>query len=123
MLDLRTLGELRLHGALEAVLSSRRKELTLLTYLARRTPRSVTRDELAELLWGDRNASKSRQSLRQALLELKRIVGEGLEVGPESIRLRPGALLLDATSFENDLAGGRWREAVQRWNGDFLAGL
>src|SRR4051812_24994407 len=67
---LRTLGEVCLEGG-SAVLASRRKELTLLAYLARRMPRPVTRAELASLLWEDRVDAKARQSLRQALLDLK----------------------------------------------------
>ncbi|MFL5403111.1 MAG: ATP-binding protein [Gemmatimonadales bacterium] len=123
MLDLRTLGELRLQGGLEAGLSSRRKELSLLSYLARRAPRPVSRDELAELLWGERDTARARQSLRQALLELKRIVGEGLEAGAEKVWLKLGTIALDLNAFEADLAAGRWPEAVERWQGDFLTGL
>jgi len=123
MLQLLTLGELRLQGASEAVLSSRRKELTLLCYLARRAPRPAGRADLAELLWGERDGTRSRQSLRQALSELKRLVGDKLEAGPDRVSLRAGAVQLDATQFEQDLAAGRWREAAERWEGDFLAGL
>jgi DNA-binding SARP family transcriptional activator len=123
MLQLLTLGELRLRGASEAGLSSRRKELTLLCYLARHTRRPLSRADLAELLWGDRNSTKARQSLRQALSELKRIVGDGLEAGPDRVSLQPGAVLLDASVFEQELAQGLWLDAVQRWGGDFLSGL
>src|SRR4051812_23522181 len=123
MLELRTLGELRLQGASEAGLSSRRKELTLLSYLARRSPRPVGRADLAELLWGERDTTKARQSLRQALSELKRIVGAGLEAGPDKVSLAVGALLLDVAAFEQDLTAGRWQEALRRWEGDFLSGL
>ena len=115
------MGELRLEGDAAARLSSRRKELALLTYLARRAPRSIARGELAELLWGNRDAVKARQSLRQALLELKRTVGEGLDVGAEKVRLAPDAVVLDLVSFETDLAAGRWRETVAQWTGEFLA--
>ena len=123
MLELHTLGELRLQGASEGGLSSRRKELALLSYLARRAPRPVSRGELAELLWSERNGAKARQSLRQALLELKRIVGDGLEAGPERIWVKLGAVPLDVTFFEGDLSTGRWRNAVERWGGEFLTGL
>src|SRR4051812_47504506 len=107
---LHTLGELRLEGDSEARLSSRRKELALLTYLARRAPRTTGRGELAELLWGNRDAVKARQSLRQALLELKRTVGNGLDAGTEKVGLTGDAVTLDLASFESDLAAGRWRE-------------
>jgi DNA-binding SARP family transcriptional activator/TolB-like protein len=122
MLHLRTLGELRVDGDLTARLSSRRKELTLLTYLARRAPKAIGREELAELLWGTESA-KARQSLRQALLELKRVVGDKLETDPDKVGLAAGAVILDAATFESDLALGRWREAVDRWQGEFLSGI
>jgi DNA-binding SARP family transcriptional activator/TolB-like protein len=120
---LHTLGELRLEGDSAARLSSRRKELALLTYLARRAPRTIGRGELAELLWGNRDAVKARQSLRQALLELKRTVGNGLDAGTEKVGLTGNAVTLDLASFESDLAAGRWREAVGRWSGEFLADI
>lgn len=123
MLLLRTLGELRLDGCSSARLSSPRKELTLLTYLARRAPKAVGRDKLAELLWGERDTAKARQSLRQALLELKRIIGEGLETGADRVGLVAGAVILDAVLFERDLAGKRWAEAIEHWRGDFLADI
>ena len=122
MLALYTLGELRLEGGSTAGLSSRRKELTLLTYLARRSPKTVAREELADLLWGDRDPARARQSLRQALLELKRMVGDGLDTGASRVGLAAGALTLDAACFESDLASKHWREAVARWRGEFLVG-
>jgi hypothetical protein len=78
MLHLRTLGELRLEGTAAPALSSRRKELVLLAYLARRSPRPLARMEAAALLWPERDERRARQSLRQALLELRHLVGDGL---------------------------------------------
>src|SRR4051812_21432928 len=123
MLLLHSLGELRVEGDSAARLSSRRKELTLLTYLARRAPRAISREELAELFWGARQSAKARQSLRQALLELKRLVGDKLDTETDKVFLESGAVTLDAAAFESDLAAGRWREAAERWQGDFLAGI
>jgi DNA-binding SARP family transcriptional activator/tetratricopeptide (TPR) repeat protein len=119
---LRTLGEVRLEGA-ETDLSGRRKDLALLAYLARKAPRPVPRAELADLLWEDRDEARARQSLRQALLELKRVVGEGLTAGAEQARLDPQAVGLDVREFETAIAAGRLEEAVAWWEGDFLAGL
>ena len=121
ILLLRTLGVVRLDGGAGA-LASRRKELTLLAYLARRMPRGATRAELASLLWEDRADTKARQSLRQALLDLKRLVGEGLVLDGDSVRLEAG-VRLDARAFEEDLARGNPQGAVEWWQGDFLAGM
>ncbi|MDQ3138068.1 MAG: AAA family ATPase, partial [Gemmatimonadota bacterium] len=118
---LRTLGEVRLDGG-AAALASRRKDLTLLAYLARRMPRSATRAELATLLWEDREDAKARQSLRQALLDLKRVLGPGLVLDGDSVRLESG-LRVDAQAFEEELARGNPAGAVEWWGGDFLAGM
>ncbi len=118
---LRTLGEPRLERNATA-LSIPRREIVLLAYLARRGPRPVPRAELAALLWPDREETRARQSLRQAVLELKRLLGEGLTVDADRLLLNENALTHDAAAFEQDLAAGRLPEAVDRWGGDFLAG-
>jgi DNA-binding SARP family transcriptional activator/TolB-like protein len=122
MLQLRTLGELRLSGADGDVLAGRRKELVLLAYLARRSPRAVRREELIGLFWSERPDRHARQSLRQALLQLRRAVGEGLAVQAESVLVADGTVELDIAAFEADLVAGRLREAVRRWAGEFLVG-
>jgi DNA-binding SARP family transcriptional activator/Tfp pilus assembly protein PilF len=119
---LRALGPVALETA-AGRLSSRRKELALLTYLARRSPRPVSRAELAALLWEGTGEARARQSLRQALLELKRVVGDGLATEGEQVRLEPGAIRLDAAELETAIREGRPAEAVEWWRGDFLAGL
>ncbi len=119
---LRTLGTVRLEGA-TTDLGGRRKDLALLAYLARRSPRAVSRAELADLLWEDRDEARSRQSLRQALLGLRRVVGEGLSAESDQVRLDRGALELDARLFETAIAGGRLADAVELWSGDFLEGM
>ncbi len=121
MPTLLTLGELRLEGVATSALSSPRIELTMLAYLARRAPRAIGRGELAELFWRDRDTGKARQSLRQALLELKRLLGDGLVADQDKVGLAPGAVALDTAAFEREVAAGRWREAAASWRGEFLS--
>jgi DNA-binding SARP family transcriptional activator/tetratricopeptide (TPR) repeat protein/TolB-like protein len=122
MLRLQTLGQLRFIGEGTTTLSSRRKELVLLAYLARRSPRPLGRAEAAALLWQERDEHRARQSLRQALLELRRLVGAGLIVEPERLWLADQAVELDATVFDQEVAAGKFEDAVARWHGDFLYG-
>lgn len=118
-----TLGRLDLTRDGASVLARRRKELGLLAFLARRAPRPVDRELAMAMLWGDRPESKARVSLRQALFELRAVLGDALIAEGADLRLDPRAVLIDAAEFENDIAAGRLREAVDRWEGQFLAGL
>ncbi len=122
LIQLQTLGGLRLSGPDGELLAGRRKELALLTYVARRAPQSVAREELVALLWGDRPEASARQSLRQALLYLKQATHELVLVEPEHVSLAPDRLELDVAAFEADVAADRLEQAVERWGGEFLAG-
>jgi|SRR5687767_3019146 len=119
---LRSFGGIELTRGETPVLPRRRKELVLLAYLARRSPRGVTRAELAALLWGHRDESRARHSLRQSLSELKAELGDPLEITPDTVRLRAGAVELDLRAFELAVESGREDEAAKLWRGDFLAG-
>ncbi|HJR36252.1 MAG TPA: AAA family ATPase [Gemmatimonadales bacterium] len=122
MPTLRTFGGIELIRGETPILPRRRKELVLLAFLARRSPRGVTRAELAVLLWGHRDESRARHSLRQSLSELKAELGDSLEITPETVRLPPGAIELDLRAFESAVEAGREGEAAKLWRGDFLAG-
>src|SRR5947209_1041103 len=102
MLHLHTLGDVRLDDASGETLSRRRKPLILLAFLCRPAPRAVPRAELAALVWGEREETKARQSLRQALLALKRELGDVLDVEHDTVSLTPGAVELDIAAFEQD---------------------
>jgi DNA-binding SARP family transcriptional activator/TolB-like protein/Tfp pilus assembly protein PilF len=117
-----TLGELKLTEVGGALLPGRRKELVLLAFLLRRGPRAVLRDELATLLWGERDEEKARQSLRQSLHQLRRVLGEVIEITPDQVRIAEGSIEFDIRAFEEDVAAGRLASAVERWNGEFLRG-
>lgn len=95
----------------------------MLAFLARRSPRSFDRATLAAMLWGDRDEARARQSLRQALSDLRDVLGAAVEADATSIRLAGVSVQVDATELESDVAHGRWRMAVDRWSGPFLSGL
>lgn len=122
MPSLRTLGGIELTGGEESILPRRRKELVLLAYLLRRAPRPVPRQELATLLWGDRDESRARHSLRQALSELRAEVGDILEITPESVCLLSDRMRLDIREFERAIEVEHLEEAAEWWRGEFLEG-
>jgi hypothetical protein len=66
---------------------------------------------------------RAKQSLRQALCELRTAVGEGLEIGPDSVGLRQESLSVDSRQFLRDIQDEAWTRALGRWQGDFLSGL
>jgi DNA-binding SARP family transcriptional activator/tetratricopeptide (TPR) repeat protein len=119
---LRTLGGVELSGGEASILPGRRKQLVLLAYLARRSPRGVSREELATLLWGDRDQSRARQSLRQAVSELRAELGDIVEALPDAVRLAPDRLGLDVRDFERAIEEARAEDAAGLWRGEFLAG-
>src|SRR6187401_1954190 len=87
MWSLVTLGSLQLVDVRSGAdcLPGRRKELVLLAFLSRRAPRLVPRAVLAELLWGDKHEDRARASLRQALSQLRRTLGDSLDVQTDGV--------------------------------------
>ena len=122
MLRLRCLGFARLDGVAATGLSAPRKQLALLAYLALQGQRPTSRRVLASLFWEDRDEAHARQSLRQALLELKRLVGEGLVAADDRIHLLPDTIAMDALEFERLRARGDLSEAAALYEGDLLEG-
>lgn len=121
--NLVTLGSLQLNGDSGQLLAGRRKVLALLAYLVRRSPDPVPRAELSLLLWSDRNDNHAKQSLRQALAELRPILGDALLADADSVLVDSEFCVLDVRLFEDAVRNERWEEAARLWGGDFLAGL
>jgi DNA-binding SARP family transcriptional activator/tetratricopeptide (TPR) repeat protein len=121
LLTLFLLGDLRLERDGAALLAGRRKPLALLAFLARRRPRSSSREELATLLWGSVDDANARKSLRQSLSDLRTVDGLSFVETDAGIALTPGSLATDVDSFEADLRTSAWLQAIDRWHGDFLA--
>ena len=123
MIQLVTLGSLQLIGDSGPLLAGRRKILALLAFLVRRSPEPARRAELAALLWNDRHENYAKQSLRQALAELRPILGEALISDADSVLLDADACRLDTRVFEAAVSRERWEEAAHLWGGDFLHNL
>ncbi len=123
MINLVTLGSLQLNGDTGPLLSGRRKILALLACLVRHAPEPVRRAELTNLLWPDRSENHAKQSLRQALAELRPSLGDALIADGESVQVDIDALTFDARLFEDAVRHERWDEAAHLWSGDFLHGL
>ena len=89
-------GEQVLTGAFRT-----RKERALLAYLAVEQRQMHRRESVAELLWPERPEGYARTNLRQALLGLRRAIGEDyIRVSDEMIQVEPSQLIwLDVDAF------------------------
>lgn len=97
---LRTFGTVSLEeelgdGRTETLLRSG-KPLALLIYLHTHGRRSIPRERLADLLWGDESPERARGSLRQALHTVRRSVGDEVLVADrEQVGYVPGLVQSD----------------------------
>ena len=107
-----------------------KKAEALLAYLALNIGRPQMRGKLAALLWGETGNLQARNSLRQALCDLRRVFGlitpPMLQTDSETVALNPHAVDVDAVTFQRLIAKGTpdaLRRAVDLYQGDFLEGL
>ena len=110
------------------IVFSTRKVGALLSFLALSPQQSASREHLATLLWGNSSEKQARQSLRQALASLRKDVRphEIVEADAHTVRLRPGAVWVDALELEA-LAASTDFDALTRaiglFRGELLAGV
>ena len=95
----------------------------LVAYLALHRDQPVKRETMAGLLWGDSPDGQARQSLRQALLSLRKALGDSaaaLDANDETLTLRSDLTRVDAADFEAAAEAGRLNEAVGLYRGDLM---
>ena len=104
-LKLQLLGDfLVMEGTGHALDIAAKKGRALLAALALSPSGSMTRQRLAELMWGDRGDEQARSSLRQALASLRRDFA-GLDVqfllaDDETVTLDRNQIEIDARDFQ-----------------------
>lgn len=120
--------EVRLESGLPVTFRTQKAQ-ALLAYLALPLGRAHLRDKLAALLWGAMRDEQARASLRQALYELRKILGDAagaLRIEGQTVSLDPATVELDVTAFTR-LAGQETptalEEAVRLYRGDLLDGF
>ena len=130
-LSLRLLGGFQLRAASGAAVSlPSRKARALIAYLAVRCGRTYSRDAMTALLWADVTDRQARHSLRQTLLDLRRVLGSPGHrralIDGEELGLDPAAVDVDVVAFER-LAGRKTLESLEQaaalYQGDLLEGL
>src|SRR5262245_34724447 len=123
--QLRLLGGFDLRSAEgQTAIPAGRKARALLACLALSPGQAWPREKLMALLWGDRGDEQARASLRQALAELRRGLGEPSPVRAEhdAVDIDPTLLAVDALEFERLAKAGKWEEAAALYRGPLLDG-
>ena len=80
----------------QVVLNSRKAQL-LIAYLA--AEGKVSRDALANLLWGDRPEHRARHNVRQTLSKIRRTFGPIVAAAGADVLLDPQRCVVDVTEF------------------------
>jgi len=117
-------------GSGQSLTLGTKKAQALIAYLAVPPGRAHSRDKLASLLWGDTGDEQARQSLRQALVALRRALPATkppiLVVERDTMALDPAAVEVDVLAFARLAAGGTAKaleQAVALYQGDLLEGV
>jgi TolB-like protein/Tfp pilus assembly protein PilF len=101
-----------------------RKTRALMGCLALSAGKPWPREKLMALLWSDRGEDQARASLRQALAELRRALGEPspLRTDHEAVSLVVTMAAVDALEFERLAKAGKLGEAAALYRGPLLDG-
>lgn len=126
--ELRTLGDLSLRDAAGAAVRLKaRKSLLLLACLAAAPDRRSTRERLAAMLWPDRGDEQARNSLRTALSDIRRELGDAVETDGDTLVLALSVVDTDIASLRRrardaDADADDGHPLGDFFAGDFLAG-
>ena len=121
----RVLGGFELIGAGgDSLTLSGRKSRALVALLALPPGLGWSRERLTAVLWGDREEELARGSLRQALAELRRLLGDqALVTDRDTVAFDPAAVTIDAAEFCALCAASQWEQAALLYRGDLLSGV
>ncbi|HEX6063179.1 MAG TPA: tetratricopeptide repeat protein [Longimicrobiales bacterium] len=126
MFRLRLFGGLALedNGVVHGGKAAQRRRLALLALLEVAPRRTLTRDKLIALLWGDQDAEHARHRLSVVLHELRKVVGEdGIRSVGDDVSLNPAVVGSDVADFQLALENGDFERAVALHEGAFLDGV
>jgi TolB-like protein/DNA-binding SARP family transcriptional activator/Flp pilus assembly protein TadD len=126
MLQIKLFGRFQLTGPQGPIDIAGAKLSAFAAYLALAT-KPVARDQLTILLWGSHFEEQARQSFRQALMRVRKLLGrETLIVSDHFVGFAPDCLSCDVTIFERlaeDASPTSLRQAVALASGELLAGI
>ncbi len=126
LLQVNLLGNPKVSLGNDAPLKIPKKLLALLAYIAIEE-QMVQRSKLILLFWSDVSDESARRSLRTGLSELKKLLGEYLEITRQEVSLDwEKSILVDALELQESLGNKsidlkRLQAAITLYRGDFLA--
>jgi TolB-like protein len=128
-LEISLLGAFQLRAGGRAIDLPGRRERALLAYLAMPAGEPRSREKLAGILWSERGDKQARDSLKQAVLKLRKAL-DGADAAllsdREFVTLDRTAVAVDAAEFERLIAEGTPEGAARAmalYRGDLLDGL
>lgn len=126
MILVRLLGEISLEGAPGGLSgqAARRHPLALLSLLASAQRGWVSREKLVSYLWPEKDATRARNLLNQAVHALRKALGsESILSRPTDLGLNGDRVISDVGSFEAAISEGDLARAVPYYRGPFLDGF
>lgn len=119
-----TLLERRADDGTWVVLQRTGKVLGILIHLAAQDGRRVSRERLADLLWGDEAPERARATLRQTLYALRGMIGEeALASDRDEVGLLAGRISVDRDLFLAAARLGKFDEMLAVYAGPYCARL
>lgn len=105
MISIKLFGKLQIESAVgKPIPVSGSKTQGLIACLALNTDVHISRDRLMTLFWGDRFNDQARQSLRQAISKLRRLLedvnGDIILADPDRVGFNPEKVKVDVDEFE-----------------------
>lgn len=114
-----TLGGFRLESGIQVLLQAG-KPLAVLLVLSRAPDKRMPRSELVRLLWGDSPSGRARQSLRQALVTLREVLGSDAIATSGDEVLLAAPVRADLDDLREMLGDGDLVAALARKPGAFV---
>ncbi|MFN8582873.1 MAG: AAA family ATPase [Gemmatimonadaceae bacterium] len=96
------------------------KPLAVLIYLSAAPRRSATRDELVDLLWSTSDPDRGRASLRQALSQVRQVVGTDVFSAERETVSLVEPCVFDRNEFLSAIAAAEDLDAIGWYDGAFL---
>src|SRR5262245_12710460 len=129
-LEIGLLGAFQLRLGGQPIELPGRRERALLAYLAMPAGEPRSRDKLSGMLWSERGDKQARDSLKQAVLKLRKAL-DGAQPAPlqsdrDFVTLDRTAVLVDAAEFERLIQAGTpdaIAQAAALYRGDLLDGF